>query len=29
MSFQKPKPVYIASKRQYTAAGGEVQAPLG
>ena len=26
-SFQKPKPVRAASKRQYAAAGGEVQVP--
>jgi len=29
MSLQKPKPVKAASKRQYTAAGGEVQIPWG
>ena len=29
MSLQKPKAMYAASKRQYTAAGGEGQAPCG
>ena len=29
MSLQKPKAVYAASERQYTAANGEVQVPWG
>ena len=29
MFLQKPKVVYAASERQYTAAGGEVQVPWG
>jgi len=29
MSLYKPKVVYAASERQYTAAGGEVQVPRG
>jgi len=29
MSLYKPKAVYAASERQYTAAGGEVQVPRG
>ena len=29
MSLYKPKAVYAASERQYTAAGGEVQLPRG
>ena len=29
MSLYKPKAVYAASERQYTAAGGEVQVPSG
>jgi len=29
MSVYKPKAVYAASERQYTAAGGDVQVPRG
>jgi len=29
MHFQKPMAVYVASKRQYTTAGGEVPVPKG
>jgi len=29
MSLQKPKPLCAANKRQYTAAGREVQVPWG
>ena len=29
MSLHKPKAMYAASKRQYTAAGGDVQVPWG
>jgi len=29
MSLYKPKAVYAASERQYTAAGAELQAPWG
>jgi len=29
MRFQKTKPVYAACKRQYTAAGWDIQEPFG
>jgi len=29
MSLHKPKALYVASERQYTAASGEVQVPWG